>query len=75
MRGRPEKVEGKCCAELHIADDYGDNYATIMCQLDPGHEGPHSEKFHREGTPVVITWWYDETKEEDPENDDDNTLK
>lgn len=34
---------GKCNAELHIADDYGDNIATMKCHLEPGHEGRHTE--------------------------------
>jgi hypothetical protein len=35
----------KCKAELHIADDHGDNYATIVCQLEKDHEGRHVENF------------------------------
>lgn len=49
-----------CNAELHIADDYGDNHATMKCQLAPGHEGPHKEEFERDGTPVLIYWECDE---------------
>ena len=49
-----------CTAELHIADDYGDNKATMKCQLEDGHEGPHREEFDRNGTPVVVTWHVDE---------------
>lgn len=36
---------GKCNAVLRIADDYGDNSATMKCQLDPGHAGPHVEEW------------------------------
>lgn len=57
MFGPPKPVNGKCNATLHIADDYGDNHATIQCQLEPEHKGPHKEKFRCiEGSPVVITW-------------------
>lgn len=38
-----------CQAELHIGDDYGDNHATMRCQLDEGHEGPHVERFRMLG--------------------------
>ena len=49
-----------CGAELHIADDHGDNHATIRCQLDKGHAGPHMERFQRNGTDVVIRFECDE---------------
>jgi len=62
MYGLPELVEGECNAILEIADDYGDNSATIRCQLEPEHEGPHKEVFQRDGMPVVITWHGDERK-------------
>lgn len=53
----------QCNAELHIADDYGDNHATMKCQLDAGHDGPHEETFQRDGTPVTVTWFVDEREE------------
>jgi len=49
-----------CDAELHIADDHGDNHATMKCQLEEGHDGPHCERFNRRDTPVVVTWECDE---------------
>ncbi len=49
-----------CLAELHIGDDFGDNHATIKCQLPKGHSGPHQETFQRKRTPVVITFECDE---------------
>ena len=49
-----------CNAELHIADDYGDNHATMKCQLEVGHAGPHRENFQHGGTPVTLTWETDE---------------
>jgi hypothetical protein len=52
-----------CAAELHIGDDYGDNYATMRCQLEEGHDGPHQEVFSRDG-PVVVTWVCDDSKEQ-----------
>ena len=43
MFGPQPDVPGTCNAQLHIADDYGDNTATMKCQLEPGHEGRHVE--------------------------------
>jgi hypothetical protein len=45
MFGPPEKVEGKCNNNMTIADDYGDNEATMQCKLEPGHDGPHREEY------------------------------
>ncbi len=53
-----------CEAELHIGDDFGDNHATIKCQLPEGHDGTHKEEFQRNGTPVVITFECDERQTE-----------
>lgn len=50
----------ECLAELYIADDFGDNEATIRCQLEHSHGGTHREEFERMGRPVVITWERDE---------------
>lgn len=66
--GEPENVLGRCNARLYIADDYGDNRATIRCQLDPEHEGQHKEEFKRGGKPVLIYWEVDERKEEEQES-------
>lgn len=55
-----------CTARLYIADDWGDNSATIRCQLQDGHEGLHREKFFRgplQSAVVVITWERDESLE------------
>ena len=64
MNGPPKDVEGRCNARLRIGDDYGDNVATFLCQLLPGHEGPHEEKFdHGEiDNPVCVTWVKDAGK-------------
>jgi hypothetical protein len=43
-----------CGCELHIADDYGDNHATMRCQLDSGHDGKHREVYR--GGKVQIEW-------------------
>ncbi|MBD3261332.1 MAG: hypothetical protein GF334_06540, partial [Candidatus Altiarchaeales archaeon] len=57
MLGKPKDVEGQCNAWLSIADDYGDNSATVRCQLDEGHEGLHEEKYKcSEGGSVRIIW-------------------
>lgn len=54
-------VPGQCNAHLYIGDDFGDNSATIRCQLPFGHEGAHIEKFSRgEGAAVTVTWDKDE---------------
>jgi hypothetical protein len=45
-----------CKAELEIADDYGDNHATMKCQLEKGHEGKHKEDFNR----GIVEWYKDE---------------
>jgi len=55
MNGRPEDVVGECNAHLYIGDDYGDNEATMRCQLPLEHEGNHQEKF----MDVVVTWKMD----------------
>lgn len=65
MFGKPEDRPGECNAWLELADDYGDNEATIRCQLPAGHEGPHQEKFKRTSSgEVFITWERDERVEE-----------
>lgn len=62
--GEPNDVPGQCNARLYIGDDYGDNTATMRCQLAPDHQGPHTESFTREeedeGGFVCITWERDE---------------
>lgn len=54
------KTQTRCNAELHIADDFGDNWATMHCSLESGHEGRHHEHFERGGTPVDLYWDVDE---------------
>ena len=60
MFGRPKDVKGECNARLSIADDMGDNSATIRCKLQPGHDGPHKEcynaGYHGDVNNVTITW-------------------
>jgi len=60
MFGPPDDVAGECNAHLYISDDYGDNHATMRCQLPEGHDGKHQEKFERDGSEVVVTWEKDE---------------
>lgn len=60
MYGEPDDAEGECNARLFIGDNYGDNTATMRCQLVPGHEGVHKEEFERKGGKVTITWVADE---------------
>jgi len=55
--GEPKDVEGQCNARMSIADNYGDNHTTIVCQLPPGHEGLHCEKYNASSAgQVTITW-------------------
>lgn len=55
--GPPKDGEGRCNARLSIGDDYGDNSATMRCQLEPGHSGAHSEEWHHEPEKkAVVTW-------------------
>jgi hypothetical protein len=63
MFGPPKNVGGKCNARLFLGDDYGDNTCTIKCQLKLKHKLPHKEEFQREGRPITITWYVDESKE------------
>jgi hypothetical protein len=60
MFGEPENVPGECNAHLYIADNYGDNHATMRCQLSEDHEGLHKETFQCQGTDVTVTWEIDE---------------
>lgn len=41
-----ETSEPKSCnRRMSIADDMGDNEASIRCQLPKGHKGPHKERY------------------------------
>lgn len=52
--GEPDDVAGECNAHFHVGDNFGDNSATMRCQLAFGHQGDHRETW-REGR-VVLTW-------------------
>jgi len=60
MFGKPQDVDGECNSHFYIADDFGDNSATMRYQLPKGHEGAHREEFERCGGKVVVTWEKDE---------------
>lgn len=61
-----ENVEGECNAQLHIADDYGDNHATMRCQLPKDHTGAHREAYSSlVGGQVVVMWEKDERTDGD----------
>ena len=66
MYGEPEDTPGECNARLYIGDNYGDGTATMRCQREPGHPGPHVELFDRdreEGAGAVrIEWERDESR-------------
>jgi len=55
-------IEEQCNAHCYISDDYGDNHATIRCQLAPNHTGMHRE-VSREGK-LIIEWEEDERERE-----------
>lgn len=59
MFGPASDVEGDCNARLFIGDDYGDNAATMRCDLALGHDGKHREKNDR----FEVTWEVDEREE------------
>ena len=54
-----------CKATLTIGDDFGDNQATMHCQLPHEHEGKHREVYngHRAGQ-VTVEWEHDDTEPE-----------
>ena len=60
--GEPKDVDGQCNAHLYIADNFGDNHATMRCQLPKGHPAHHQEGYKRErdGQAVVVQWQRDE---------------
>jgi len=58
--GEPEDVVGQCNARLFIGDNYGDNHATMRCELDPRHEGMHREEYGHDSQSVVVSWAQDE---------------
>ena len=59
----------KCDAELHMADDFGDNHATIKCQLEAEHDGQHQKQYQRKDLSelgvITILWSGDEQEDED----------
>ena len=59
MGGETEII---CKAKVYIADDYGDNHATMKCQLKNGHDGPHQEEFGLGKQKVKVIWSKDEGK-------------
>lgn len=52
----PDDVPGDCNARLYIADNFGDNHATMRCQLPKGHEGRHREEYVVSRNEVTVTW-------------------
>ena len=53
----------KCKAKLHIADDYGDNHATMKCQLNKDHTGVHIENYHNSDAGTVCVTWEKDQKD------------
>jgi hypothetical protein len=49
-----------CGAQLSIGDNYGDNEATMICQLPLGHAGWHQESFRNDK--AVLRWEEDERR-------------
>lgn len=54
--GEPKDIPGECNAHLYIADNHGDNHATMRCQLHKGHKSDHREAFDR----GFVVWVKDE---------------
>lgn len=53
----PKPVEGRCNARLHVADNYGDGHATMLCGLEPLHDGDHQESWVASGSGrITVTW-------------------
>jgi hypothetical protein len=70
MYGPPKDIPGLCNARLYIGDDFGDNRATMLCQLPPGHTGPHREDYnttnpHGPGSGTVTIEWTRDEREDD----------
>lgn len=72
----------KCKAELHIADDYGDNHATMRCQLDEGHDGSHAEHWKSDDARYAprshrctVTWEGSDKRTEEDEAAEASLLK
>lgn len=57
MNLREDKKE-ICGAHKYIGDDFGDNFATIKCQLIKNHEGRHEERWDD----CILTWDVDGRK-------------
>ncbi len=57
MTQEATKAVKNCNRHMSIADDMGDNEASIRCQLPRGHKGPHQEQYTSDsyGT-VTITF-------------------
>ena len=62
--GEPKDIDGQCNAHLYIGDNFGDNHATMRCQLPENHTEEHKETFDRGNKPVTITWYVDEKDDE-----------
>lgn len=59
----PEDVPGECNARLYLADNYGDNHATLRCQREPGHVGFHREEYLNSVAGEVAVTWEKDTRE------------
>lgn len=55
-----------CRATLEIPDDYGDNVATMHCELPRGHDGEHLESWNDDvALTVVRVCWQDMEQQHD----------
>lgn len=53
----PRSVPGRCNARMRIADNFGDNHATMVCQRPKGHAGRHRERWQSvTGGLTIVTW-------------------
>ena len=55
--GEPEDVEGECNNHCYIGDNFGDNHATMRCQLKINHKGNHQEQYKDTRDKKVIVEW------------------
>ena len=66
----PVDVDGECNAHLYVADNFGDNHATMRCGKPTGHQGDHTETFLRGESKVTVTWIIDERRRSKTSHED-----
>ncbi len=64
-----EDIYGNCNAHLYIGDDYADNHATMVCDLEEGHDGLHQEQYKSSSGGLVTVTWENDDRRERKENE------